>query len=179
MSSVIEKIAEWSSSSPEFSAAARRRAGHAIADTLACMVAGAEEVPVDMARKAFVRQIGRDGAANVGGGRRAEPAVAALINATAAHALDYDDNFLPSMSHASAVLVPAMLAVGQASGCDGRTLVDAYLIALEAQAAVGRGVKTHPTTPPDGTRHLLSAASARRPVPPGCCAWMPPEWLVR
>ena len=36
--------------------------------------------------------------------------------------------------------MPALLAVALARGASGRSLVDAYLVGLEAQAAVGRGV---------------------------------------
>jgi len=42
---------------------------------------------------------------------------AALVNATAAHALDYDD--FAFSNHPSAVLVPTVLAAADVSGADG------------------------------------------------------------
>jgi 2-methylcitrate dehydratase PrpD len=140
MSSVIETIAHWSGTSHRFSDLARLRAKHAIADTIGCMVAGADDFSTKAVRRAFGAGVGAAGSSSVVGGGKATAAIAALVNATAAHALDYDDNFRPAITHASAVLVPALLAVAQVQNADGPTLVDAYLVGLEAQAAIGRGV---------------------------------------
>ena len=140
MSSVIETIAHWSRADHRFSDLARLRAEHAIADTVGCMVAGASDISTAAVRRAFAAGIGAAGTSSVIGGGKATAALAALVNATAAHALDYDDNFRPAITHASAVLVPALLAIAEARGADGRAVVDAYLVGLEAQAAIGRGV---------------------------------------
>lgn len=140
MPSAIERIAEWSRSGPGFFPLARLRAHHAIADTVGCMLAGIDDQATKAVRQAFANGIDSAGAAAVAGGGRATEAIAALVNGTAAHALDYDDNFRPGITHASAVLVPALLAVAQGRGASGRAFVDAYLVGLEAQAAVGRGI---------------------------------------
>lgn len=140
MSSVIETIASWSHGPHRFSDLARLRARHAIADTVACMVAGAGDSSTSAVRDAFAAAIGAAGLSAVIGGGHASASIAALVNATAAHALDYDDNFRPAITHASAVLVPALLAVAQARNTDGPALIDAYLVGLAAQAAIGRGV---------------------------------------
>ncbi|MFN3524693.1 MAG: MmgE/PrpD family protein [Paracoccus sp. (in: a-proteobacteria)] len=113
----------------------RRLARMAIIDALGCLHAGRGEATV----RAIAGVACAPGAAWLVTGGSADPAMAAMVNGTAAHALDFDDNFTPGMSHASAVIVPALLAV-----CDmarpGRDLVDAYLVALQAQAFVGAGV---------------------------------------
>lgn len=140
MMSVIETIAAWSATASSFTPLSRRRAIDAIADTIACMVAGARDDATTAVRAAFADAIGPTGASSVLGGGRAAAPLAALVNGTAAHALDYDDNFHPAISHASAVLVPALLAAAAPVGASGRQLVDAYLVGLEAQAAVGFGV---------------------------------------
>jgi 2-methylcitrate dehydratase PrpD len=140
MTSAIETIAEWSHSASAFSPLARRRAMDAIADTIGCMVAGVDDVSTQAVRRAFASQISASGESPLIGGGQAPAAIAAMVNGTAAHALDYDDNFHPAISHASAVLVPALLAAGWPIKIGGRALVDAYLIGLEAQAAVGIGV---------------------------------------
>ncbi|MEF2071200.1 MmgE/PrpD family protein [Consotaella aegiceratis] len=141
MSSVIEDIAAWSAAGQDFSAVARQRAVHAIADTIGCMIAGADDFSTEAVRQGLSSAIGANGPAHVAGGGTAEPTVAALVNGTAAHALDFDDNFAPAMSHASAVLVPAILAVAEATDAGGSELIDAYLIGLEAQAWVGQGMR--------------------------------------
>jgi 2-methylcitrate dehydratase PrpD len=140
MTSAIETIAAWSHSASAFSPLARRRAVEAIADTIGCMVAGRDDVSTQSVRCAVAGQIAAAGESPVIGGGRAPATIAALVNGTAAHALDYDDNFYPAISHASAVLVPALLAAAAPLHIGGRALVDAYLVGLEAQAAVGLGV---------------------------------------
>ncbi|AEM42806.1 MmgE/PrpD family protein [Ketogulonicigenium vulgare] len=139
MTTVIQNIAAWCGAQTDFSAAAKRLAAEAITDTLACIVAGRADSATLAVRRAMESQIGASGARIVGGGRAA-PAVAALINGTAAHALDFDDNFRPGMSHASAVIVPALLAIADLVDASGEDFVKAYLIALQAQAYVGWGV---------------------------------------
>lgn len=54
---------------------------------------------------------------------------AALLNATAGHALDYDDVAIDG--HPSVVLVPAVLAEGERLGASGRELIAAYVAGYE------------------------------------------------
>lgn len=124
---LIETLARWCAHPPAFSSRARSLAVHAITDTVACMVAGRDDFSSRMVSKTW------DETAQ-------EPAIQALINATAAHAIDYDDNFGPGMSHASAVLVPALLAVALPRNSSGAALIDAYLIGLQAQAYIGAAI---------------------------------------
>lgn len=114
---------------------ARQLAQMAIADTLGCMYAGRK----DAATRAVAQATTAGGDAWLVTGGAADPSAAAMVNGTAAHALDFDDNFMPGMSHASAVIVPALLAAGGLRR-SGRELIDAYLVALQAQAFVGSGV---------------------------------------
>ncbi|UZE49949.1 MmgE/PrpD family protein [Rhodopseudomonas sp. P2A-2r] len=140
MTSVLETIAAWSRSAGAFPPRARKRAVEAIADTVGCMVAGGDDFSTQAVRRAVAPQISTSGESPVIGGGRAPAATAALVNGTAAHALDYDDNFHPAISHASAVMVPALLAAAAPLNISGAALVDAYIVGLEAQAAVGIGV---------------------------------------
>ena len=68
----------------------------------------------------------------VTGGQRVSMVQAGLVNATAAHALDYDD--FAFSNHPSAVLVPTILAAADAHGADGRRMAAAYLIGYEVWA---------------------------------------------
>lgn len=127
MMTLIETLARWCAAAPPFSPQARRLAGEAITDTLACLVAGWDDFSTRAVRQAW-------------GGTPRGPAQDALINATSAHAIDYDDNFAPGMSHASAVLLPALLAVALAQRSSGAALIHAYLAGLQAQAFIGESV---------------------------------------
>ncbi len=64
---------------------------------------------------------------------RAPAPQAALVNGAAAHSLDYDDIGLNGLqpTHPSAVLVPAILAEGEALGSSGRELLTAYATGYE------------------------------------------------
>jgi 2-methylcitrate dehydratase PrpD len=62
---------------------------------------------------------------------------AAFVNGVLAHSLDYDDTHLPSVLHPSASVVPASLAVAQASNADGKALVAAIAAGLEVCVRVG------------------------------------------
>jgi 2-methylcitrate dehydratase PrpD len=66
------------------------------------------------------------------GGRKAGSADAALVNTTAAHALDYDDTGLDG--HPSVVLAPTVLAEGERVGADGKELIAAYVAGYETWA---------------------------------------------
>ncbi|MGP4142942.1 MmgE/PrpD family protein [Sodalis praecaptivus] len=136
---ILQYLAGWSRKSKNVSPAARQGAAEAIRDTLACMIAGAGDPVVAMVRQAYRTSLSAGVSTAIGGGT-GSPGVAALINATAAHALDYDDTFRPLMGHASAVLVPALLATAQAADADGRRLLESYLVGLQAQAVIGAAV---------------------------------------
>jgi 2-methylcitrate dehydratase PrpD len=78
-----------------------------------------------------------------GTGRRAEPLDAALINGTAAHALDFDDVSNSLGGHPSAPLLPALFALGEVIDCTGRDFIAAYVAGFETETRLGRGVHFH------------------------------------
>src|ERR1700746_3394493 len=88
-------------------------------DCIATMIAGARDPAPQLLRKAL--QPG-DGAATLYfTGEHAPAPEAAWINGTAGHALDYDD-VAALRGHPSTVLVPAILAEGEALGATGGDL---------------------------------------------------------
>ncbi len=78
-----------------------------------------------------------------GSNRRIGPLDAALINGTAAHVLDYDNATNTMFGHASATMMPALIAAGEAFGGSGRDLLAAHVVGFEAGARLGRGVNMH------------------------------------
>jgi 2-methylcitrate dehydratase PrpD len=83
---------------------------------------------------------GGDACTVVGCAARASATNAALANGTAAHALDYDDVLDPSMSHPSAALVPALVALAEATGAGAPAVIDAYLVGFEVTARLGKAM---------------------------------------
>ena len=78
-----------------------------------------------------------------GTGHRCAPLDAALINGTAAHALDFDDVSNSMGGHPSAPLVPALFALGEVLDSSGRDIVTAYVAGFETETRIARGVHFH------------------------------------
>ena len=115
----------------------------AILDTVGVTLAGAGE---DCARivERTVAVGGAHGDCLVfGSDRRTGPLDAALINGTAAHALDFDDVSNTLGGHPSAPLLPAMFALADMQDCDGRAFVTAYVAGFETETRIARGVHFH------------------------------------
>jgi len=133
----LEEIAEWISSTDKIShPLALQRANDAFIDTIACILAAANEPVTNNVFEGFRGSSG--GVCSVAGRMDTFSSEnAAMVNGSAAHALDFDDNFIPAVTHASAVMVPALLALGEEIGATGDQLLDAYIIGLEIQAWLG------------------------------------------
>lgn len=64
---------------------------------------------------------------------------AALVNGTLAHSLDFDDTHLPSVLHPSASIVPATLAMAEATGASGKDAIVAAALGIEICVRIGMG----------------------------------------
>lgn len=115
------------------------RARNAVLDTVGCMLAGVHQPSARIAR-ASVAGWGGGAAVVVGTSLRLAAPWAAFANATAAHALDFDDWDVPANSHPSAVLVPTLLANAQVDGHSPCELLDAYIVGLEVILRMGEAV---------------------------------------
>jgi 2-methylcitrate dehydratase PrpD len=133
---LAETPAEW----PEVAWEAAHRA---FIDIVAVTIPGAVE-PVTRNVFATVADWGAGPSAAIGQGKRLAAPWSALVNGTAAHALDFDDNFDPAKAHATAVLAPAILALAEQEEASGRDCLDAYIAGLQILGRVGQGLNpTH------------------------------------
>lgn len=124
-------------------AAAIDAAKRSILDTLAVTVAGTRSRTGQAAINAFAAN-GAGGAATIMGTKyTAHPALAALVNGTLGHALDFDDvwadddGVIAWRGHPSVCVLPAVLAAGDIGGCDGATALLAYVIGVEIAGKLG------------------------------------------
>lgn len=137
---VTGRLAEWAAGwNGAASETARRWARDAIYDTVACMIAGAGDEGASRLRST-ISGWGAGAATVVGSPHPASAPWAALANGTAAHLLDYDDNIHYAMTHPSAVILPALLALAEEIDASGSDIVTAWLVGIEIQVAVGHGV---------------------------------------
>ena len=75
-----------------------------------------------------------------GDSRTWTPAVAALLNGTMGHSLDFDDTHAYSSLHPSAPVVPAAFAVGEMVGASGREVLTAIVAGYEVCCRLGNAL---------------------------------------
>ncbi len=122
---------------------ARRVARRALIDTIGCAIAGSGEPAAQLALamgredggnpRSTVVFAGRSGGT---GALKLPPANAAMINAIAGHALDYDD--VNTMGHPSVPVVFTALAAAEDAGASGRELLAAYVAGVETETKINR-----------------------------------------
>lgn len=101
-------------------------------DCVGVMLAGAQEQAVQRLRQHVLEQGATPRSRMAGSPVRVGAVQAALVNATAAHAMDYDD--FAFSNHPSAVLVPTIFAVADAFGATGSRMAQAYVAGYEVWA---------------------------------------------
>ncbi len=108
-------------------------------DTLAVSLGGLHAPGVPEARRAFAGW-GRGASTVWGVGTTAPAPFAALLNAGALHALDYDDTDDKVPLHAASVVLPALLAdlEENRADCRGAEFLTALIVGLDGAMRVGR-----------------------------------------
>ncbi|OWT60101.1 MmgE/PrpD family protein [Candidimonas nitroreducens] len=116
------------------------KAKKVIVDTFAVILAGADsEVEEPLMR--YLDMSGADGNVPIlGTGRRTSAELAALINGTFGHALDFDDVLSMMPAHPSAIIVAALLADLPEHPLSGREFIEAYVVGIEIGARIAQGI---------------------------------------
>ena len=122
----------------EANPATMRMVRDALIDVLGCILVGAgEEVTV----KTIKAMLHRTGASAVyGTGMTLAPEAAAMVNAVAGHAIDFDDWEIPGNTHPSITIIPALLAASEGHPISGRAFAEAYIVGFEVIAKLGEGL---------------------------------------
>lgn len=98
----------------------------------------ASQVPQNAGWATALGAVGGTGTATVlGQSSGAPPAMAALLNGSRIHALEYDDTHIASVVHGSAVAAPAALAAAEAANAEGALLLRGYALAWEVMIRLG------------------------------------------
>ncbi|MEJ8836054.1 MmgE/PrpD family protein [Ramlibacter sp. AN1133] len=155
--------------------AVRHTVRNGFVDTVATMLAGRNEPVTRIVRRfAEAQGLAVQEASVLVANQRTSSRNAALVNATAGHALDYDDVAL--QGHPSVVLVPALLAEGERLGASGLDLVRAYVVGYEVWAElIARDADLHHLkgwhpTGVFGTLAVAAAVAALRSLDANQCA---------
>jgi 2-methylcitrate dehydratase PrpD len=135
--SAAAQIAEWATKPPPLPDSVRHIAIRALIDTVGVSIGGGGEPAPQMLASRTVRQAAEGLSTLMTRDGRTVPAAAALVNGTAAHALDFDDVSGAYDGHPSCPVLPAAIAAAEARGASGEDLLVAYTLGIETASAVG------------------------------------------
>jgi 2-methylcitrate dehydratase PrpD len=106
-------------------------------DVLGVALAASTQDFAPAIRRAVESDAGLGGCTVLGSDLTVSPPLAILANGALAHGLDFDDTHSASITHASAVILPTVLALGEQAGHPGRRVVTAAVAGYEAIARLG------------------------------------------
>lgn len=124
-------------------AAAVDTAKLAILDTIGVTLAGAGSQAATITAETVCAGGGEGRSLLFGSNRRTDMLNAALVNGTAAHALDFDDCSNMMGGHPSAPVVPALWALSDGRDVAGPDFLSAYIAGVETETRLGRAVNVH------------------------------------
>ncbi len=124
--------------------AVREKARFAIIDSIGTALIGINERSVELVRETALGDYRSGEATVLGCGRKAAAPAAALANASAAHALDFDNISLTVSGFVTTPILFALLAVAEEEdNVSGERLLQAFIIGSEVEAAMARGLGVH------------------------------------
>ena len=136
---VTRQLAEYSSALryEELPEDVRTIVKHCVLDWLGVTLAGSREETGQIVMAETLEQGGDLQATLVGNGRKTGIVQAALANGTSSHALDYDDVQFDLFGHPTVTVLPAILALAERNGHDGRELMTAFVAGVETECRIG------------------------------------------
>ncbi|MBM3571895.1 MAG: MmgE/PrpD family protein [Alphaproteobacteria bacterium] len=117
---------------------ARHEAVRSILDVIGVSIAGIDHETCQRMRALAATEYGPGNCTVIGGAKSGSASAAALVNGVAAHVLDYEDVSYEGMVHATAVVWPAILAAAEQAGTTGRRALEAFMVGVEVDCALGR-----------------------------------------
>src|SRR5436853_2953399 len=110
-----------------------------LADWLGVAIGAAEE-PAGRIVREVAAGWRSEGRATMLFGNTAAAPLAALANGTLAHCLDFDDTYVKAITHTSAPVWAATLALGEEIGADEAAMLSAFVAGFETAARIGDGL---------------------------------------
>jgi 2-methylcitrate dehydratase PrpD len=137
--SVMQEIADYAvaEQTAVLSDAVRHAAKRAIIDFFSVVLPGGTTPPATLLIQALDEQVGHGRAVLYPSAKRAPAPVAALINGTAAHSIEFDDIFRDATYHPGCPVIAAALALGQSRQVDGERFLRAVIVGYEVSTRIG------------------------------------------
>jgi 2-methylcitrate dehydratase PrpD len=139
MTPAARMLGEWAERlrAEDVPAAVTGNAALRVLDTIGCALAAGKEEHAPAVLRLASRWGGPGLCTIWGSALTAAPPQAALANGALAHGLDFDDTHADSVCHASAVLVPTVLALAEAERLTGRAALTALVAGYEGMIRLG------------------------------------------
>ncbi len=118
-------------------AEARTVARHCLLDMIGVAMAGKSEPLSQILLAQIEDEGGAPHATLIGTDEKTGVSQAALYNGTAAHALDYDDVLGVFTGHPTVAVMPAVVALAERHGKDGKAVITAFVAGVEVLARIG------------------------------------------
>lgn len=129
-------------------------------DTLGCILSGSQ-IQSGKAIKEAALNLADEGESTVfGSGKKTNPMLAALVNGTAGHSQDYDDDHRLGTQHSSVAVLPAVLALAEKHKKSGKDVLLAYIYGSDITIRAGEaflGTSYYSGWHPTGTCGVFGA----------------------
>jgi 2-methylcitrate dehydratase PrpD len=112
-----------------------------VLDYLGVALAGAQDPLVRILLDEMTEAGGSPQASIIGHSVRLPVLSAALVNGSAAHALDYDDVNMAMPGHPSVAILPGLLALAELKGSSGREVTAAFVAGYETACRIGAALQ--------------------------------------
>jgi 2-methylcitrate dehydratase PrpD len=138
---LLEQIAEYAvrEQSSKLPPEAVHHAKRAVIDWYASLLPGSRVAPAVQLEQALADELDH-GRARLASGRRASVRAAALINGSAAHAVEFDDIWRNAVYHPGAPVIAAALALAQSREATGEAFLRAVIVGYEVSTRIGEAV---------------------------------------
>ncbi|TPQ40944.1 MmgE/PrpD family protein [Cupriavidus pinatubonensis] len=114
-------------------------------DAIGCALLGVRQPWGKIMAEEVVADTSRGFSTILGGAAEVAPSQAALCNGTAMHGFELDDLLSAALIHPGAVIVPAVLAAGEAVDAPGEQILRAIVAGYEATGRISMALGTEPS----------------------------------
>jgi 2-methylcitrate dehydratase PrpD len=125
----------------ELPAPVRELAGQCILDYLGVAIAGSQDPLVRILLDEMAEAGGSPQSSIIGHSVRLPVVSAALVNGSAAHALDYDDVNMAMPGHPSVAILPGLLALAELKDSSGTEVITAFVAGYETACRIGAALQ--------------------------------------
>ena len=138
-----------------------------VLDVIGCTIGSSRRPQIKALTEVIKAEGGNPYSSVFAHGFKTSPMNAALLNGTMGHALDFDDDHREGTMHPSVAVFPAVFALGEKRGVNGKEFMRSFILGLEVMIRLGEsllGQSYYQGFHPTGTCGVFGAAAASATV---------------